>query len=257
MEKDEFQKLVNIVDKLLSKDGCRWDRAQTFTTLRGFVLEEALELIDALNRKNIKDIEEELGDILYHIIFISRLTRKKDSLKKTIKGISEKLIKRHPHIFKQPKDKKPEDVVKDWERIKIKEKNADSIGYGLIDTFPALLSAFKLGVRSESYNFDWENVEQVFEKLYEEIDELKRELKKKKKNRRAIEYEIGDILFVVANIARHLNINPEIALMNTNKKFIRRFDMMYKLMKEEKKDIHKLSINELESFWQRAKQITH
>ncbi|MGB9599489.1 MAG: nucleoside triphosphate pyrophosphohydrolase [Myxococcota bacterium] len=256
MEKEEFQRLIDVVDRLLSKDGCSWDRAQTLSSLRGFVLEEALELIDALDRRKIEDIEEELGDILYHIILISRLTERRDSLKRIIRGITEKLIKRHPHIFKNKKDKKPDEVVRDWEKIKIKEKNVKSIGYGLCSTFPALLSAFKLGVRSMSYNFDWDDIEQVFEKLEEEIGELKAELRRRRKNQKAIEYEVGDILFVVANIAKHLNVNPEVALMKTNKKFIRRFDEMCRLMKKEKRDIHHLEIDELESYWRRAKQIS-
>lgn len=252
----EFDKLTKVVDKLLSKDGCKWDRSQDLLSLRGFVLEEALELIDALNKEDVEAIEEELGDILYHIVFISRLTKKRGSLRRAIKGITEKLIDRHPHIFKHRKRLRSRDVVREWERIKFREKGADSIGYGLPPSFTALISAYKLGVRSESFNFDWENVEQVFEKLNEEIEELKSELKKRKKDKRAIESEIGDILFVIANIARHLDVNPEIALMNTNKKFIKRFDKMYSIIEKNKKDIRRLSTEELESYWQKAKQLT-
>ncbi len=257
MESSEFDSLIKMVDRLLSKDGCRWDKSQNLLSLRGFVLEEALELVDALERKDIAAIEEELGDILYHIVFISRLTQKKGSLERAIKGITEKLINRHPHIFRKKKRMKSGDVVKEWERIKIREKKADSIGYGLLPTFTALLSAYKLGIRSESFNFDWENVSQVFGKLSEEIEELKAELRKKRKNKKAIESEIGDILFVIANIARHLGVNPEIALMGTNKKFVRRFDRMYRLITGDKKDIRKMNIAELEEYWQRAKRAVH
>jgi len=252
----EFLQLVKTVDRLLSKNGCKWDRSQDLLTLRGFVLEEALELIDALERKDIDQIEEELGDILYQIIFISRLTKKRGSLKRTIKGIRKKLIGRHPHIFKEKRDISSDEVVKKWEEIKIKEKKAESIGYGILRTFPALLSAYKLGVRSESFNFDWDNIEQVFDKLNEEIEELKAELRKKRRDQSAIEYEIGDVLFVIANIARHLGINPEIALRKTNRKFIRRFDEMHRLINENNKDIKKLNIDEMESYWQLAKRHT-
>ncbi|MCX7958702.1 MAG: nucleoside triphosphate pyrophosphohydrolase [Deltaproteobacteria bacterium] len=254
MAENEFKRLTEVVDRLLSKDGCKWDRSQNFSTLRGFVLEEALELIDALDRGDTEEIEEELGDILYHIIFISRLTGKKDSLKRAISGITEKLIRRHPHIFENRKKMRSGEVVREWERIKIREKNADSIGYGLLPSFTALISAYKLGVRSCSFNFDWKNVQQVFEKLDEETGELKSELRKKRKDRRAIESEIGDILFVVANIARHLGVNPEIALMKTNRKFIRRFDRMYRMVQQENKDIKEMDVNELEYYWQRAKK---
>ncbi len=255
MESREFEKLIEVVDRLLSKDGCSWDRSQNLKSLRGFVLEEALELIDALDKRDIESVIEELGDIMYHIIFIARLTRKEDALSDAIKSIREKLIYRHPHIFHRREKKNTKEVVLDWERIKIKEKNANSIGYGLIHSFPALLSSYKLGARSESYNFDWDSVEPIFKKLYEEVNELKAELKKRRKNRQAIEYEIGDILFVVSNIARHLNVNPEIALMKTNKKFIKRFDKMCSLIRWDKKDISRLSIDEMESYWQRAKRL--
>ena len=256
METEEFRRLIDVVDRLLSKDGCKWDRAQNLKSLRGFILEEALELIDAIERDDIEGVLEELGDILYHTIFISRLTRKKDNLSRVIRGITQKLIYRHPHIFKHRIRKNENEVVRDWERRKLEEKGANSIGYGLIKRFPALLSAYKLGVRSVAFNFDWDNVDQVFDKLNEEICELKAELKKKRKNKMAIESEIGDILFVVANIARHLNVNPEIALIRTNKKFIKRFDRMYHLINSDGKDIKKLTIEELESYWQRAKRLT-
>ncbi len=255
MSRDKLRRLVKVVDTLLSKNGCRWDKKQNLHSLKGFVLEEALELIDALDRRDLFSIEEELGDILYHIVFISRLTRKKGSLDRAITGITNKLINRHPHIFKKKKLMKSGDVIKEWERLKIKEKNADSIGYGLLPTFTALLSAYKLGIRSESLNFDWEDLNQIFEKLNEEIEELKAEIERKRRDKRAIESEIGDILFVIANIARHLGINPEIALQKSNKKFISRFDKMYQLIKRENKDIIKLNISELEEYWQRAKRM--
>ncbi|MCX7943036.1 MAG: nucleoside triphosphate pyrophosphohydrolase [Deltaproteobacteria bacterium] len=255
MIKDDFSRLVSVVNRLLSKDGCKWDKSQDLKSLRGFVFEEVLELIDALEREDINDIEEEIGDILYHIVFISKLTKRKDSLKKAITRITDKLIKRHPHVFMNKKDMTPTEVVKEWENIKREEKNTESIGYGLFPFLSSLLIAYKLGVRSKSFNFDWENVEQIFEKLEEEINELKLELKKKRRNKDAIESEIGDVLFVIANIARHLNINPEIALMNTNKKFIGRFDKMNQLIKTDKKDIRNLSIEELEFYWQKAKRI--
>jgi len=256
MESKEFHNLVVVVDRLLSKDGCKWDRAQNLRSLRGFILEEALELINAIEQNDIEGIEEELGDILYHIVFISRLTKKHGSLERAIKGITHKLIHRHPHIFKEKIEKNEKEVVRDWEKIKAEEKKANSIGYGLIRRFPALLSAYKLGVRSVAFNFDWNNIEQVFDKLQEEILELKAEIYRKRKNKMAIESEVGDILFVVANIARHLNVNPEIALMGTNKKFIRRFDKMQQLIKTDKKDINSLSIDQIESYWQKAKKIT-
>lgn len=255
MGRDSFQALIKIIDRLLSKEGCRWDRSQDLFSLRGFVLEEALELIDALSRRDLDAIEEELGDILYHVVFISRLTGRKDSLTRAIKGICNKLITRHPHIFGSRRNLRADEVVKEWEKIKLKEKKAESIGYGISPFFPSLLIAYKLGVRSVSYNFDWEDLGQVFEKLNEEIGELKEELKRRRKNRKAIESEIGDILFVVANIARHLNVNPEIALMNTNKRFIKRFDRMCELIKKDKKDIHRLDIIQLEDYWQRAKKM--
>lgn len=255
MESREFERLIKVVDRLLCGNGCRWDKAQSLRSLRGFVLEESLELVDALGRRDIEAIIEELGDILYHIVFIARLTRRRDSLIKAIKGVREKLINRHPHIFHKKESKSHREVVRDWERIKMKEKGACSIGYGLIRSFPALLSAYKLGVRSESYNFDWKNIQQVVGKLNEEIGELKEVLSRKRRDKRTIEYEIGDILFVIANIARHLDINPEIALKRTNRKFIRRFDRMYSLIQEEGKDIQSLSIEQIESYWQRAKRL--
>lgn len=255
MESREFKKLIKVVDGLLGRDGCKWDKAQTLRSLRGFVLEESLELVDALDRRDIEAIIEEIGDLLYHIVFIARLTRQRDSLIKAIKWVREKLINRHPHIFYKRENRSRKEVVRNWERIKMKEKEASSIGYGLVRSFPALLSAYKLGVRCESYNFDWENIQQVVGKLDEEIRELKEALSRKRRDRRAIENEIGDILFVIANIARHLSINPEIALRRTNRKIIRRFDRMCSLIQEEGKDIQSLSIDQIEPYWQRVKRL--
>ncbi len=249
-----FNKLIKILKRLRNPiNGCPWDRKQTLHSLKEYVLEEAYELVEAIEMGSVEKQKEELGDLLLQIIFLSQLHREKGhfTIKEVVETINRKLIRRHPHIFGDTTVRTAEDVRKNWEKIKKKEKKKKSILSDYSARMPALAHAKRLGEQASSVGFDWDEPLKALEKVDEEIEELKKEIRAG--NHERVEEEIGDMLFAIANVARLAKINPEFALKNTNHKFVKRFRYIEEQLKEQGKDIAKTSLDEMEELWQEAK----
>ena len=246
-----FQKLLNIMDELRAK--CPWDSKQTFDSLRYLTIEEMYELSDAIIDKKYADIGKELGDLLLHIVFYAKIGEENNlfDIETVMNGICEKLIRRHPHIFGEVKVNSADDVKENWEKIKLNEGNKSVLG-GVPNSLPAMVKAYRIQEKARGVGFDWENTEQVWEKVQEELAEFNKE---KNQNSEKMEDEFGDILFALINYARFVNINPEDALEKTNRKFIRRFIFMEQKAKELSKSFSEMRLDEMETLWQQAKKI--
>jgi MazG family protein len=250
----EFNRLIAIMKKLRHPlRGCPWDLEQTPQSLKEYILEEAHELMAAIDRGQDEEIKEELGDLLLQIVFLARLAEEKNkfSIRDVIATICEKLIRRHPHIFSSLKVNGADDVKANWEKIKIREKNKQSIISDYPRSMPALLLANRIASQASGVGFDWNDAGKAFAKVTEEMAELQEEIRAKRFHEAAS--EIGDLLFAVANVARLLKINPEFALAQTNQKFTRRFRFMEKELKKQGNEIGSLSVDELDALWNQAK----
>jgi tetrapyrrole methylase family protein/MazG family protein len=251
---NEFAKLVRIMKKLRHpRRGCPWDLAQTPESLKEYILEEAHELIEAIDSGQSAEIKEELGDLLLQIVFLAQLAEEKEqfSVRDVIATISEKLVRRHPHIFGRVKVNGADEVKANWEKIKIAEKNKDSVISDYPLTMPSLLLANRIASQASGVGFDWNDAEKAFAKIDEEIEELRAEIRAGRLHE--IENEIGDLLFAVANVARLLKINPEFALARTNKKFTGRFRFIESELKKRGQDIRNTTLAELDALWDQAK----
>lgn len=249
---ESFIKLLDIMDELREK--CPWDKKQTIESIRHLTIEETFELSDAILKKDLNDIKKELGDLLLHIVFYSRIASETNNfgIKDVIDSLCEKLIYRHPHIYGDVAVQNEEDVKQNWEKLKQKEKGGNkTVLSGVPNSMPALLKAYRIQEKARSVGFDWEKPEQVFEKVKEELNEF--EIEVKDKNQINIEKEFGDVLFSLINYARFLNINPEDALELTNQKFIHRFTFMEQRVKEKGKQISECKLEELDQYWNEAK----
>ena len=250
----EFSKLVRIMKKLRHpRRGCPWDLAQSPQTLKAYILEEAHELIEAIDRGDDGEIEEELGDLLLQIVFLARLAEEKSkfTIRDVIVTITDKLIRRHPHIFGRVKVGGAEEVKANWERIKIDEKNKQSVISDYPATMPSLLLANRIASQASGVGFDWNDAKKAFAKIDEETEELRVEIGAGRLCE--AENEIGDLLFAVANVARLLHINPEFALAKTNRKFTSRFRYIESELKKQGLDIHNRTLAELDALWNQAK----
>jgi MazG family protein len=250
----EFAKLVRIMKKLRHpRRGCPWDLAQTPESLKEYILEEAHELIEAIDRGQAAEIKEELGDLLLQIVFLAQLAEEKNqfSVRDVIATISEKLVRRHPHIFGRAKVNGADEVKANWEQIKIAEKNKQSVISDYPLTMPSLLLANRIASQASGVGFDWNDAEKAFAKIDEETEELRAEIRTGRVHK--VEDEIGDLLFAVANVARLLKINPEFALARTNKKFTRRFRFIESELKKRGQDIRNTTLAELDALWDQAK----
>ena len=247
---DSFKRLVEIMDKLRVE--CPWDRKQTFQSLRNLTIEEAYELADAIISKNWDDVKNELGDILLHIIFYAKIGSEKKlfDINDVISHISEKIVDRHPHVFGDKEFITSEEVVKNWESIKLKKSNG--VLKGVPSKLPALIKAYRIQQKVSGVGFDWKNKDGIVRKIDEELFELKDEIIKKDKN--LSELEFGDFLFSVVNYARFLDIDPELALEKSNKKFIKRFEEMEVLIKEKGLILSEMDITELNLLWEQVKR---
>ena len=247
---EEFLRLVGIMDELREK--CPWDREQTVETLRPMTIEETYELADAVTEKNWKGIREELGDLLLHILFYSRIAKEQQqfTLEEVIHGISEKLIIRHPHIYGDVKVDNQEDVKKNWENLKLKE-GKKSILSGVPVSLPATVKALRLQEKARQVGFEWENKEQVWQKVEEETNELHAAVAKGERDK--IEDEFGDLVFSLINYARFLRIDPENALERTNKKFIDRFTKMETEALQQSKSLGEMTLEEMDAIWNTIK----
>ena len=242
---DKFNKLIEIVKKLRSPNGCEWDKEQTHESLVPYLLEETHEVIEAIENKDYDALKEELGDLILHVIFQADLASDKNkfSVEDLLDGINKKLINRHPHIFSNNSD----DSYKkgSWEATKKKEKNRDSVLDGVPKSLPALLLSRRIQEKAAGVGFDWDNNSQVMGKVDEEVLELKESMVENK----GIDEELGDVLFSLVNLSRHLDIDPELSLKRSTEKFIKRFKAI-----EKEVDIEKLSLEELDQIWNKNKE---
>ena len=249
-----FLNLIKIMDELREK--CPWDKKQTIESIRHLTIEETFELSDAILKNDLNEIKKELGDLLLHIVFYSKIASETNdfNIKDVIDGLCEKLIFRHPHVYSDVKAETEEQVKQNWEQLKQKEKDGNkSVLSGVPNSLPALLKAFRIQEKARAVGFDWEKPEQVYEKVKEELAEFETEIKYG--NQQNAEKEFGDVLFSLINYARFLNINPEDALEQTNKKFIKRFNYMEDKVKTQGKQISDCKLEELDIYWNEAKQI--
>ena len=245
-----LDRLLTIMDEL--REQCPWDRKQTMQSLRHLTIEETYELGDAILDNDLEEVKKELGDLLLHIVFYSKIgSETKDfDIADVAEGISEKLISRHPHIYSDVKVEDEEDVKRNWEQLKLKE-GKKSVLEGVPNSLPALVKASRIQDKVAGVGFDWEEPQQVFEKLQEELGELQHEVKEN--NQDKIEAEFGDVLFSMINYARFLKVNPEDALERTNKKFISRFQYLEEKAKEQNKSLKDMTLAEMDIFWEEAK----
>ncbi|HET8855782.1 MAG TPA: nucleoside triphosphate pyrophosphohydrolase [Salinimicrobium sp.] len=245
-----FDRLLTIMDEL--REQCPWDRKQTMESLRHLTIEETYELGDAILDKDLEEVKKELGDLLLHLVFYSRIgsETKAFDIADVANGICEKLIHRHPHIYGDTKVENEEDVKRNWEELKLKE-GKKSVLEGVPGSLPALVKASRIQEKVAGVGFDWEEPRQVFEKLKEELSEFEHEVSSG--NRDKMEAEFGDVLFSMINYARFLKINPENALERTNKKFISRFNYLEKKAKEQNKSLREMTLEEMDVFWEEAK----
>lgn len=248
---EAFEKLVGIMNDLREK--CPWDKKQTIQTLRSMTIEETYELADAITVENWKDIKEELGDILLHIVFYAKIADEQNefSLVDVIEGICEKLIIRHPHIYGDVKVNDEEDVKRNWEKIKLRE-GKKSVLSGVPVSLPSVVKAARLQEKAKQVGFEWHKAEDVWDKVNEEKNELEEAVANNAKNE--IEEEFGDLLFSLVNYARFLHIDAETALEKTNKKFIARFTKMETIISDEGKNITEMSLEEMDAIWNRIKK---
>lgn len=248
---DSFLRLVKIMDELREK--CPWDKKQTIHTLRSMTLEETYELTDAITDEDWKGIREELGDLLLHILFYSKIgsEENKFTLVEVMNGISEKLIIRHPHIYGDVKVDNEEDVKKNWEKIKIKE-GKKSVLSGVPPSLPAVVKATRIQEKAKQVGFEWENKEDVWKKVEEEISELQQAIQQNDQTN--IEEEFGDVMFSLINYARFLHVDAEGVLERTNKKFIHRFQQMEAIANSYGKNLTEMKLDEMDAIWNEVKK---
>ncbi len=253
-----FGKLLEIMDELREK--CPWDRVQTLDSLRHLTLEETYELSDMIMEKDLDGIKKELGDLMLHIVFYSKIASelKAFNMKDVLDSITEKLIRRHPHIYGDVVVKDAGEVRDNWEKIKLTEGRESVLG-GVPNSLPALVKAYRIQEKASGVGFDWDKVSQVWEKVVEEMYEFKAEVEAagEDSDKERMEQEFGDLLFALVNYARFININPEDALERTNRKFIRRFQYIEQGAKNSGKALHQLSLEEMDVFWNEAKKEGH
>jgi len=253
-----FENLLTIMDEL--RANCPWDKKQTLESLRHLTIEETYELSDAILENDLNEIKNELGDLLLHITFYSKIGEEQGAfdIGDVLKAISEKLIHRHPHIYGDIVADDEETVKANWEKIKLKEKGNKSVLGGVPRSLPALVKAMRIQEKARGVGFDWEKKEQVWEKVEEEMQEFKNEFNVEKDepiNKEKAMSEFGDLLFSLINYARFIDLNPEEALERTNLKFIKRFKYLEEKSKKDGKDIATMSLEEMDVYWNSAKEI--
>lgn len=255
MKTDKFKELLDIMDRLRKE--CPWDKKQTFDTLRILTIEETYELSDAIIDTNYAEICKELGDILLHIVFYAQMGSElegddKFDIDDVIRKLNEKLIRRHPHIYGDTNAESPDDVKQNWEKIKLSNEGRKSVLEGVPKSLPAMIKAYRIQDKAHGVGFDWDDKNQVWDKVMEELDELKTEVDND--NRENMEMEFGDVLFALINYARFIGVNPDDALEKSNRKFISRFKKMEDVIKQNNLNISELSLKELDDFWNMVKK---
>ena len=252
-KQSSFDKLLSIMDRLRAE--CPWDQKQTMESLSHLTIEETYELIDAILNKNMNEIKGELGDLLLHIVFYSKIASETNdfNINDVINSICEKLIERHPHVYGNDDAKTEEEVKKNWEKIKL-NNGRKSVLEGVPKSLPAMVKATRVQEKARGVGFDWENVNQVFEKVKEEFTELHDEVIIKN-NKTKVEKEFGDVLFSLINYARFIGVDPESALERTNKKFISRFSFLEKEVNRKGLNLDSMNLEEMENIWNESKKI--
>ena len=289
---ERFERAVSIMARLRAPGGCPWDREQTFDTIKPYTLEETYEVLEAIDARDWDELSGELGDLLLQVLFYAEMAaeEKHFTIDDVLDRLSNKLVDRHPHVFGGVKAGTPGEVVRNWQALKAEEKkkrsqedsnnsqhgHPDSVLHGVSSAIPALLEAYKISTRVAHVGFDWPNIEGLFDKLGEETDELRHNLKEypapgpqpqsatsvasargvtvPEELRARLEDEVGDLLFVLVNIARYLTLDPESALRKTNRKFRRRFEYLEGKLRERGRKPADASLEEMEALWQESKQ---
>jgi XTP/dITP diphosphohydrolase len=244
-----FERLLTIMDELREK--CPWDKKQTFETLRSLTIEETYELVDAISKNDLEAIKGELGDLFLHLVFYSKLgeEQKKFNVTDVLNQICDKLIHRHPHIYGDVVVQNEEEVKANWEKLKLQE-GKKSVLEGVPNSLPALVKATRIQEKVKGIGFEWENREDVWKKVEEELAELKIEIDANSNN---IEEEFGDLLFSLVNFSRYIEVSPENALARTNNKFVNRFRLMEEMIQADSKDIREMNLQEMDLYWEKAK----
>jgi MazG family protein len=289
---ERFERAVSIMTRLRGPGGCPWDREQTFDSIKPYTLEETYEVLEAIENRDWDELTGELGDLLLQVLFYAQMAKDEGtfSIDEVLDRLSNKLVDRHPHVFGDVKAETSSDVLRNWEALKAEEKkkkrldgdgdkvaagSPESVLAGVSSAMPALMEAYKLSSRAANVGFDWPHVEGLFEKLHEETEELREQLRDfpapgprprgsglagagrpqvSEDLRERLEGEVGDLFFVLVNIARYLSLDPESALRKTNRKFKRRFQWMEEQLRASERAPREATAEELESLWQRAKQ---
>ncbi|MFN9854629.1 MAG: nucleoside triphosphate pyrophosphohydrolase [Bacteroidota bacterium] len=248
-----FLRLLQIMDELREK--CPWDKKQTEQTLRPLTIEETYELADAITKNDWQGIREELGDLMLHLVFYTRIAQEQGlfTMDEVIHGICNKLISRHPHVYGDVQVKDEDDVKKNWEQLKMREGKKSVLG-GVPVSLPALVKAIRIQEKAKQVGFEWENRADVWKKVEEETAELQEAIAQE--SPAAIEEEYGDLLFSLVNYARFLQVDPEGALERTNQKFIRRFQLMEAAAAADGRSLHNMSLQEMDELWNKSKQHT-
>ena len=250
-KQQSFDRLLKIMDELREK--CPWDREQTFESLRSNTIEETYELIDAINTSDIPNIKKELGDILLHVVFYSKMASERQwfEISDVVNALCDKLVYRHPHVFGQTEVSNAAQVVKNWEELKLKEKDGNkSVLSGVPNALPALIKANRIQEKVRAVGFDWEERSQVWDKVQEELDELRHEVEAM--DREKMEKEFGDLLFSVVNAARLYGIDPEAALELTNRKFAKRFSYLEEKTIKQGQPLKDMSLDQMNEIWEEA-----
>ena len=247
-----FERLLSVVDELREK--CPWDKKQTLESLRHLTIEETYELSDAILSNNIQEVKNELGDLMLHLVFYSKIASENNffNIEDVLNGICKKLIHRHPHIYSDIKNLSEEEVKKNWEKLKLQE-GKKSVLEGVPNSLPAIIKAHRIQEKVKGVGFEQKEVEDVINKIKEEVDELQEELKNKEQSK--IEDEFGDILFSLINYARYIGVNAEDALEKTNKKFISRFNYIEQYAKKSNRELSEMSLEEMDKLWVKSKGI--
>ncbi len=249
---EHFQDLLDIMDELREK--CPWDRKQTMESIRHLTIEETYELSEAILKKDMLEIKKELGDLLLHIVFYAKIATEKTAfdISKVIETLNEKLIRRHPHVYGKGNAENEDQVKTNWEQIKMAEGKKSALS-GVPKALPAMIKAYRIQEKARGVGFDWDHIDDVKNKVFEELDELMKEILNKSHQER-IEEEFGDLFFALINYARFFNINPEDALEKTNRKFISRFSYIEEQAEKKGKQLKQMTLFEMDEFWNEAKK---
>jgi len=249
-----FRRLLEIMDELRAK--CPWDKKQTLESLRYLTIEETYELSDSILSKEMDGIKKELGDLMLHLVFYAKIASETGhfDIRDVLDNINEKLIHRHPHIFGEVVVKDAKEVRDNWEKIKLQEKGNRSVLSGVPGSLPAMVKAYRIQEKASGVGFDWDNADEVWNKVLEELQELKEAAHSGAADEEK-EHELGDLLFAIINYARFIEVNPEDALERTNRRFIKRFQYIEEKAKEGQKPLNEMTLGEMEVFWNEAKKL--